>query len=53
MQRCALRLGRSLARLDAFFPIEAARLQALAPEQQDDIDAFLKHYEQIVLTLQD
>jgi len=53
MQRRALRLGRSLARLDAFFPIEAGRLQALAPEQQDDIDAFLKRFEQLVLTLQD
>jgi hypothetical protein len=28
-------------------------LQALAPEQQDDIDAFLKRYEQLVLTLRD
>lgn len=53
MQRCAVRLQRSLARLDTFFPIEAGRLQQLAPEHQDDIDAFLKRFEQLVLTLQD
>jgi hypothetical protein len=53
MQRCATRLRRSLERLDAFFPIAAARLQELPPEQQDDIDAFLKRFEQLVLTLQD
>jgi hypothetical protein len=28
-------------------------LPKLAPEQQDDIDAFLKRFEQLVLTLQD
>ena len=53
MERCAVRLRRSLARLDAFFPIQAGRLQSLAPEQQDDVDAFLKRFEQLVLTLQD
>jgi hypothetical protein len=53
MQRCALRLARSLGRLEPYFPIEAARLQELAPEHQDDIDAFLKRFEQLVLTLQD
>ena len=53
MQRCATRLRRSVHRLDAFFPVGADRLQELAPEQQDDIDAFLKRFEQLVLTLQD
>ena len=53
MERCAVRLRRSLARLDAFFPIQASRLQNLAPERQDDVDAFLKRFEQLVLTLQD
>ncbi|MGH6896374.1 MAG: hypothetical protein ACREJ5_07490 [Geminicoccaceae bacterium] len=48
-----MRLNRSLARLDTFFPIEANRLQKLAHEKQDDIDAFLKRFEQLVLTLQD
>jgi len=53
MQRCATRLRRSVQRLDPFFPVGADRLQKLAPEQQDDIDAFLKRFEQLVLTLQD
>jgi hypothetical protein len=53
MERCTMRLQRSLASLDTFFPIEAGRLQQLAPEHQDDIDAFLKRFEQLVLTLQD
>lgn len=53
MQRCAARLRRSLACLDAFFPIDASRLQDLVPNRPDDIDAFLKRFEQLVLTLQD
>jgi hypothetical protein len=53
MERCATRLRRSLVRLGAFFPIEPSRLQELTPAKQDDIDAFLKRFEQLVLTLQD
>jgi hypothetical protein len=52
-ERCAARLRRSLARLQALFPIDAARLQTLDPRRQDDIDAFLKRFEQLVLSLQD
>jgi hypothetical protein len=50
---CAARLQRSLGRLEALFPIDAATLQSLEPRRQDDIDAFLKRFEQLVLTLQD
>jgi hypothetical protein len=53
MQECAARLRRSLARLATFFPIEDGRLQELTPKRQDDIDAFQKRFEQLVLTLQD
>jgi hypothetical protein len=53
MERCATRLRRSVDRLGAFFPIDADRLQRLPLRQQDDIDAFLKRFEQLVLTLQD
>ena len=52
-ERCAARLQRSLSRLEALFPIDAAGLQSLEPRRQDDIDAFLKRFEQLVLTLQD
>ena len=52
-QRCAARLERSLRRLRTLFPIDAAHLPALDARQQDDIDAFLKRFEQLVLTLQD
>lgn len=50
---CAARLERSLRRLRDLLPIDPARLPALEPRQQDDIDAFLKRFEQLVLTLQD
>lgn len=52
-QRCAARLRRSLGHLQPILPIDAAGLQNLEPEHQDDIDAFLKRFEQLVLTLQD
>jgi hypothetical protein len=42
-----------LNRLQAFFPVDVVGLQGLAPERQDEIDAFLKRFEQLVLTLQD
>ena len=52
-ERCAARLERSLRRLRTLLPIDPADLPALADRQQDDIDAFLKRFEQLVLTLQD
>jgi hypothetical protein len=52
-ERCAGRLERSLRQLSGLLPIEAARLPTLDARQQDDIDAFLKRFEQLVLTLQD
>ena len=52
-ERCAAHLQRSLNRLQALFPIDAESLQSLNPRRQDDIDAFLKRFEQLVLTLQD
>jgi len=52
-ERCAARLDRSLQRLRDLLPIDPAHLPALEPRQQDDIDAFLKRFEQLVLTLQD
>jgi hypothetical protein len=52
-ERCALRLERSLRRLRPVLPIEPARLAKLDERQQDDLDAFLKRFEQLVLTLQD
>jgi hypothetical protein len=50
---CAARLERSLQRLSDLLPIEATQLPELEAPQQDDIDAFLKRFEQLVLTLQD
>ncbi len=52
-ERCAARLRRSLDRLQALFPIDAESLPSLNPRRQDDIDAFLKRFEQLVLSLQD
>jgi len=52
-ERCAARLERSLRRPRDLLPIDPARLPALEARQQDDIDAFLKRFEQLVLTLQD
>jgi hypothetical protein len=53
MERCAARLRRSVGRLDRFFPVTVDQLPNLTAEQQDDIDAFLKRFEQLVLALQD
>lgn len=52
-ERCAARLERSLRQLGGLLPIDPARLPALDARQQDDVDAFLKRFEQLVLTLQD
>jgi hypothetical protein len=48
-----MRLERSIARLQGLFPLDPAHLQSLAAQDQDDIDAFLKRFEQLVLSLQD
>jgi hypothetical protein len=52
-ERCAVRLERSVARLQALFPLDPTRLQNLTPQNQDDIDAFLNRFEQLVISLQD
>lgn len=52
-ERCAARLRRSLGHLQPIFPIDAVGLQNLEADQQDDIDAFPKRFEQLVLALQD
>ena len=50
---CARRLARSQGKLAAQFPLSPARLTALPPDLEDDLDAFLKRYEQLVNTIQD
>jgi uncharacterized protein YutE (UPF0331/DUF86 family) len=50
---CARRLARSHGKLSAQFPLSAARMTALPPAVEDDLDAFLKRYEQLVNAMQD
>jgi len=50
---CARRLARSQGKLAAQFPLLPARLTALPPDVEDDLDAFLKRYEQLVNAIQD
>lgn len=50
---CARRLGRSQKKLAQRFPLNAATVLTLSPEAEDDLDAFLKRFEQLVNTLQD
>jgi hypothetical protein len=50
---CARRLVRSQRALAARFPLSSATIGALAPEVEDDLDAFLKRYEQLVSVIQD
>lgn len=50
---CARRLARSQGKLAAQFPLSPARVTALPPDLEDDLDAFLKRYEQLVNTIQD
>jgi len=45
---CARRLARSHGKLSAQFLLSAARVTALPPDVEDDLDAFLKRYEQLV-----
>ena len=50
---CARRLARSQGKLAAQFPLSPARVTALPPDVEDDLDAFLKRYEQLVNAIQD
>jgi uncharacterized protein YutE (UPF0331/DUF86 family) len=50
---CARRLARSHGVLSAQFPLSVARVTALPPDVEDDLDAFLKRYEQLVNAIQD
>ncbi|PYO56718.1 MAG: hypothetical protein DMD83_13025 [Candidatus Rokuibacteriota bacterium] len=50
---CARRLARSQGKLAAQFPLSPARVTALPPDAEDDLDAFLKRYEQLVNAIQD
>ncbi len=49
----ASRLSRSQRKLAPHFPLSPATVSALAPEVEDDLDAFLKRYEQLVNAIQD
>ena len=50
---CARRLTRSQGKLASDFPLSPAAVSALPPEVEDDLDAFLKRYEQLVNIIQD
>ena len=50
---CARRLVRSRRTLAPRFPLSPAAIDALPPDVEDDLDAFLKRYEQLVTTIQD
>ena len=50
---CARRLRRSQQKLAPRFPLTPADLTALPPDTEDDLDAFLKRFEQLVSTIQD
>jgi uncharacterized protein YutE (UPF0331/DUF86 family) len=53
MDGCMHRLERSRQRLAPLFPMSAERLPSLSAAEQEAVDAFLKRFEQLVLTLQD
>jgi uncharacterized protein YutE (UPF0331/DUF86 family) len=50
---CARRLARSHGKLSAQFLLSAGQVTALPPDVEDDLDAFLKRYEQLVNAIQD
>ena len=50
---CARRLQRSHRKLASRFPLGPAELGTLPPDAEDDLDAFLKRFEQLVGTIQD
>jgi uncharacterized protein YutE (UPF0331/DUF86 family) len=50
---CARRVRRSQRQLTVLFPLTARALQEATPEAEDDLDAFMKRFEQMVSALQD
>jgi hypothetical protein len=50
---CARRLARSRHKLASQFPLSASTVTMLPPDVEDDLDAFLKRYEQLVNAIQD
>jgi uncharacterized protein YutE (UPF0331/DUF86 family) len=50
---CVRRLVRSQRTLAAQFPLSPATIGVLSPDVEDDLDAFLKRYEQLVSIVQD
>jgi uncharacterized protein YutE (UPF0331/DUF86 family) len=50
---CARRLERSRNALASTFPLAGPAITAMAPETEDDVDAFLKRFEQLVGAIQD
>ena len=50
---CVQRLARSQRQLAARFPLSPATVTSLPPDVEDDLDAFLKRYEQLVNAIQD
>ena len=50
---CARRLQRSHRKLASRFPLAPADLRTLPPDAEDDLDAFLKRFEQLVGAIQD
>ena len=50
---CARRLRRSQRTLAPWFPLTARAIEGTSPEAEDDLDAFMKRFEQLVSTVQD
>lgn len=50
---CSRRLQRSQRQLAAIFPLSPRALEAMDAETEDDLDAFLKRFEQLVTITQD
>ena len=50
---CARRLRRSQRKLAPQFPLTAQAIEGTSPEAEDDLDAFMKRFEQLVSTVQD
>jgi uncharacterized protein YutE (UPF0331/DUF86 family) len=50
---CARRLERSRRMLAPRFPLTAQSVEAMSPEMEDELDAFMKRFEQLVSTVQD
>ena len=50
---CARRLRRSQRKLAPLFPLTAQAIEGTSPEAEDDLDAFMKRFEQLVSTVQD